>query len=272
MAVDAAVLDALLDDTTTGVLPAGYAGVDRVLTLLRAPALPTELAGEAHAVAAFTAERERATRPRVALPWAAAAGGRRPARVAVLVATALVALGGTAYAAGQGSLPGPFQHVVHDALHQVGIDVPTGGEAPPVGAIDAGTRSGRHGVPADAADGARPGTTSTGAPKSDTSSSGTVSSANGNSGADKGSSSTAPGQTGDTPGQSGVGPGQSASAPGQTGNTPGHAGTPPGQGATPTGQGGTPPGQRGVGPGQSESAPGQTGETPDGSSSDAAAG
>ena len=250
MAVDTVVLDALLDDTRTGELPAGYAGVDRVLTLLRAPAQPLELEGEAQAIATFTAARQRATRPRVTLPWPAVAGGRRPARVAVLVATALVAFGGTAYAVGKGSLPGPFQHVVHEALEQVGIDVPTGGTTPTSGAIDAGTLSGRHG------------TTGPGAEKSDSSSSGTRSSGtgnsgNGNSGADRSASSTAPGQTGNTPGQSGAGPGQSASAPGQTGDTPGLTGTPPGLTGTPPGQSATPPGQDATPPGQGGVPPGQ---------------
>lgn len=53
----------------------------------------------------------------------------RWAKVAAIAVASLLALGGTAYAAGAGALPNPVQDAVAAAAQPLGIDVPTAAEA-----------------------------------------------------------------------------------------------------------------------------------------------
>jgi hypothetical protein len=53
----------------------------------------------------------------------------RWAKVATIAVASLLALGGTAYAAGAGALPNPVQDAVSAAAQPLGIDVPTAAEA-----------------------------------------------------------------------------------------------------------------------------------------------
>ena len=145
----------LLDGAATD---ADRAGLAELLDLAAGPALPTERAGRTEAVAAFT----RAWR----VPNPAGVPVRRARVLSMLTRAALVKLaavlavvlvGGTAQAAGTGTLPAGVQHRAHDLLNPVGIPVP-----------DASTHSSGAGPgPSGTPGSARPGLiapTDTGAP------------------------------------------------------------------------------------------------------------
>ena len=211
----------LYADVMTDAAPPELA---RVLDALRAPATPQELAGEAAAIAAFSAARAtRRRRVPIGVPSRLdGPGGRRLVRLVAVAAATLVVLGGSALGAVGGALPGPLQNIAHDALGMVGIDVPRADDPQPDGTLDVGTSSGR---------GAHDGSTgSEGAGRSSTGAT------NNDDTGDSSSSKDDNGKSESVPGQSGTAPGQGATPPGQSG-------TAPGQGGTPAGQDGTPPGQ-----------------------------
>lgn len=122
--------DRTLDRLLSGSLdpddaPPAYASVAALVRTARGPATPDELAGEARVVAT------------VAQTVATGSGvdeitDRRRPMLAKLVsakaamAAAIVLAGGTAAAAGTGSLPSPAQNVVSSALSHVGVSVPDG--------------------------------------------------------------------------------------------------------------------------------------------------
>jgi hypothetical protein len=93
--------------------PPGYAGVARVLASATAPTAPDELAGEAAAVAEFTAAAQSS--PPTPLPRRSDVA-RRPfsIKVAVAVIAAVLSIGGVA-AAATGLLPQPAQWVADEA-------------------------------------------------------------------------------------------------------------------------------------------------------------
>jgi hypothetical protein len=103
-----------------------HAGLARLLSAAAAPARPHELAGEQAMVAEFVrVYREPA--PRVQPPRAR--GVRLPrfgrmAAVKVAAGVALLAAGGTAFAAETGNLPGPAQRRAHDLFSPLGVPAP----------------------------------------------------------------------------------------------------------------------------------------------------
>ncbi len=116
-------LSPLDDDTAARMLagelappdaPPGYGAVATLLAAAAAPPRAEELAGEDAARATFTAARADEPAPR----------RRRSTRLAVLVATGVLCLGGVAAAATTGALPGPVQSAARDALGTVGVSVP----------------------------------------------------------------------------------------------------------------------------------------------------
>lgn len=114
----------LLDASPT---PDRHGGLVDLLAAASAPPRPEELAGERAALAAFRREHRTAT-PEPAAPTRKVAEKRAlPLRRRVLVAAlaAVVAVfGGTAYAAGTGSLPDPVQRQFHAAFSGVGVPAP----------------------------------------------------------------------------------------------------------------------------------------------------
>jgi hypothetical protein len=136
--LDDTLADFLLDGLAPAGAPGGYATVAIVLGQLRAPATASELAGEQIALARFRAQRDggavvtpisaaRSHRASATQPPATRSSHRTRRTLAVsLVAAAVLALGGTAWAASGGVLPGPVQDLAHDALDVVGVHVPGG--------------------------------------------------------------------------------------------------------------------------------------------------
>jgi hypothetical protein len=135
--------DRLLDRAPTRD---AHRGVADLLADAAAPARPAELAGEREAVAAFRREYAAGRREQMAghglpvpdhLGPAAGRGGtpgrkRSPRRTAIVTISAVAfLLGGTAYAAATGRLPGPVQDAVHDVFSGVGVPPPpTTGPSP----------------------------------------------------------------------------------------------------------------------------------------------
>lgn len=157
--LDDELADRLLAGLAPVDTPAAYATVARVLGGVRAPATTAELAGEAAARAMFRTTRAggatvtpisaapsvRATRVSDITTAASARPSRSPRRTpralaASLVAAAVLVLGGTAWAASKGALPGPVQDLAHDTLRVVGVQVPTSDGDP----SDAPAGAGEH--------------------------------------------------------------------------------------------------------------------------------
>jgi hypothetical protein len=120
---------------------------DRGLTALfdavTAPASPQELSGERAAVAGFVSARRNAH------PAAASSGRRRTpllaraATVKVMIAAAVLVLGGTAVAAETGSLPDAAQHHAHRLFSRLGVPPPETLAPTPAPSTSAGTPSDR---------------------------------------------------------------------------------------------------------------------------------
>jgi hypothetical protein len=129
--LDEATADRLLEQPES-TAPPGYAKVARLLSLVGAPALREELAGEQLAVVAFLGARPAPARSR----WRG--------RVAMSSLAGVILLSGGVAAAATGSLPGPAQDAIARALDHVGVDVPmSNGQSVSDGTPDkAGTVSG----------------------------------------------------------------------------------------------------------------------------------
>jgi hypothetical protein len=145
--------------------PAGpdLRGLSRLLSAAAAPARPGELAGERAAVEGF---RRAYRRPAARRSRRIAVALRRTVVVKAATGAVVLFVGGTALAAGTGSLPDPAQQSAHDLL---GVPAPRHHEPP--GRTDDGQRTGGTPtgrppspptvVPSTPA-GAAPGTTPTG--------------------------------------------------------------------------------------------------------------
>ena len=112
--LDLATSDLLLDDPSSPLVEREFERLAEMLSAMRAPASPAELAGEAAALDAFRAAT-------TARPFALT----RRRRLAVMAAACTASLGlGTGLAAAAGVLPGPAQDFVSSALDTVGVHVP----------------------------------------------------------------------------------------------------------------------------------------------------
>lgn len=108
-----------------GPAGAGHDGLANLLAAAAAPARPDELAGEAAAVAAFRREfRRRPGRAPAVRPY------RRRIAVVGALSAAVLAVGGTAYAASTGRLPDPVQRVVDGVFTGGSGGRPHGGATP----------------------------------------------------------------------------------------------------------------------------------------------
>ncbi|MFC3741567.1 hypothetical protein [Paractinoplanes deccanensis] len=108
-------------------------GLDHLLDAVRAPGTAGELGNEQEMVAALAAQRRRAaltTRPKGRLRVQVHTSARR-----IVVSTAtgavLLAAGGTAVAAGTGSLPSGVQQQAHRLFSVLGVPAPRTGPTPP---------------------------------------------------------------------------------------------------------------------------------------------
>lgn len=122
LSLDPSVASRLFDGLSVDDAPASYAPVAKLLAAANGPTLPHELAGEAEAMAAFTAVGPRPS------PSTATRRNSLLTRMKTRKFAVAAAIGGFSLFTGltaAGALPGAAQQAAADALAKVGITVPS---------------------------------------------------------------------------------------------------------------------------------------------------